>query len=402
MATVKVKFRPSRVDGKEGTVYYQIIHQRAVRLLKTPYRVFPDEWDRSRSQINVSQADGRRRKDLLSMAGHIRREVHSLHRLIAAFERRQLPYSVSDLWSAFRADQYGDFLFIAFMRRVIDGLKQAGKQRTSETYTSACSSFLQYHRGEDIPLDAVDSDCMVAYEAWLKSRGVSMNTVSFYMRILRAVYNRAVDKGLVQQRLPFRHVYTGVEKTIKRAIPLQVIRRLKSLDFSGAPSRAYARDLFFFSFYTRGMSLVDMAFLRKKDLNHGVLSYRRKKTGQQLFIKWEPCMQEILDRYPCADSPYLLPIIRRPGADERSQYLNESHRINHHLKLIGESLGLPVALTLYVARHAWASIARSRNIPVSVISEGMGHHSEATTRIYLASLDTAIVDKANNQILSLL
>ena len=154
-----------------------------------------------------------------------------------------------------------------------------------------------------------------------------------------------------------------------------------------------------FSFYTRGMSMIDMAFLKKKDLDNGVLSYRRKKTGQQLFIKWEPCMQEIVDRYNNPASPYLLPIINRPGIEERKQYINESHRINRHLKAIGKELGLSVPLTHYVSRHSWASAARSKNIPISVISEGMGHDSEATTKIYLASLDTATVDEANGLIL---
>lgn len=402
MATVKIKFRPSKLDRKEGAVYYQISHRRAVRMVRTPYKLFPMEWDERTAQVVLPRAVNARQRYLSSLADNIRRDIGCLKELIAYFERRYLPYSADDVWSAFCADRQCDFFFMAFMRQVIEGLRHAGKQRTFETYSSAFNSFCQYCGGKDMLFDAVDSDCMVAYEAWLKSRGVSMNTVSFYMRILRAVYNRAVDKELVQQHYPFRHVYTGIEKTVKRAVPLQVVRQLKLIDFSSAPSKAYARDMFIFSFYTRGMSLVDMAFLRKKDLTHGVLSYRRKKTGQQLFVKWEPCMQEIVDRYPTANSPYLLPIIRRPGQDERSQYINESHRINHHLKRIGESLRLPVSLTLYVARHAWASIARSRHIPVSVISEGMGHHSEATTRIYLASLDTAVVDKANSQILSLL
>ena len=85
--------------------------------------------------------------------------------------------------------------------------------------------------------------------------------------------------------------------------------------------------------------------------------------------------------------------------DERTQYIYASHNINRGLKLIGAKLGLPVPLTMYVSRHAWASIAKSKNIPLSVISEGMGHDSEATTRIYLASLDTAAIDKANSMIL---
>ena len=160
-----------------------------------------------------------------------------------------------------------------------------------------------------------------------------------------------------------------------------------------------ARDIFMFSFYTRGMSFIDMAYLKKRDLQNGVLSYRRKKTGQQLFIKWERPMQEIIDKYNTDGSPYLLPIIRNMNADERQQYKNAAHLVNNKLKKLGEILGLAVPLTSYVARHAWASIAKSKNVPLGIISEAMGHDSEKTTRIYLASLDTSAIDKANNQIL---
>ena len=219
------------------------------------------------------------------------------------------------------------------------------------------------------------------------------------MRNLRAIYNRAVDKGLTVQRFPFRHVYTGIDKTVKRAVSLNVIRKIRELDLSLHPSMDYARDVFMFSFYTRGMSFVDIAFLKKKDLKNGILSYRRHKTDQQIFIKWEKPMQDLIDKYDTAGSPYMLPIIKNIGNDERRQYRTEAHRINRNLRKIGEQIGLVIPLTTYVARHGWASIAKSKNIPIATISEAMGHDSESTTRIYLASLDTASVDKANSLIL---
>ena len=240
---------------------------------------------------------------------------------------------------------------------------------------------------------------MTAYETYLKSIDICPNSISFYMRNLRAIYNRAVDKELTVQRHPFKHVYTGIDKTIKRAVPLNVIRQIRDLDLSLYPVMDYARDIFMFSFYTRGMSFVDMAFLKKKDLQNGILSYRRHKTHQQLFIKWEKPMQELIDKYDTTVSPYLLPIIKCNGKDERRQYKNEAHRINNNLKKIGKRLGLGIPLTTYVARHGWASIAKSKNIPIATISEAMGHDSETTTRIYLASLDTSVVDKANSLIL---
>jgi integrase len=220
------------------------------------------------------------------------------------------------------------------------------------------------------------------------------------MRILRAVYNRAVEKELTENRHPFKHVYTGIEKTVKRAIPLKNIKQIKNLELPIKSALDFARDIFLFSFYTRGMSFIDIAFLKNKDLANGILSYRRRKTGQQLFIRWEKCMQDILDKYKeNDDSPYMLPIITITDADERAQYKNMLYRTNKALKKIARMAEIPVPLTMYVARHSWASAARSKNIPISVISEGMGHDSEKTTQIYLASLDTAVVDRANRIIL---
>nr|MDE7073730.1 tyrosine-type recombinase/integrase [Odoribacter sp.] len=88
--------------------------------------------------------------------------------------------------------------------------------------------------------------------------------------------------------------------------------------------------------------------------------------------------------------------------EEQRQYRAAAHLVNEKLKAVGRRLGLPVPLTMYVARHAWASIAQSKRVPLSVISEGMGHDSENTTRIYLASLDTSAVDRANSAILKAL
>ena len=111
-------------------------------------------------------------------------------------------------------------------------------------------------------------------------------------------------------------------------------------------------------------------------------------------------MQKLVDKYKNDDSPYLLPLITRPGEDEERQYQNMIHLINHHLKNLGEELGLSIDLTTYVARHSWASIAKSQDVPVSAISEAMGHTTERTTRIYLKSFDNTLVDCANQKVLS--
>ncbi len=327
-------------------------------------------------------------------------DLARLKKVISQLETEQSRYTADDVITDYHKLTKEVSLF-SFWHNVIAQLKQLGKIRTSETYTATLNSFMAFRDEQDVPLDDISSDMMLLYEAHLKARGVRMNTISFYMRIFRAVYNRAVEKGLTAQNYPFRHVYTGVDKTMKRAIPIKAIKEMKELDLAMNSALDFARDMFLFSFYTRGMSFVDMAYLKKSDLKNGILTYRRRKTGQELSIKWEKCMAEIIAKYPENQTDFLLPIIKEQG-NERRQYDNALHLVNYRLKELSTMLKHQRPLTMYVARHSWASAAKAKNVPLSVISEGMGHDSEATTQIYLASLETSVVDKAIKMILGLL
>ena len=310
MATVKVKFRASSVATKEGTLFYQVIHKRIVRQIHTGYKLFPAEWDAVHSEVVLSSVTSESRRDyLLSLKNSLLEDSVRLKNIITRLERSGIAYTSDSLVELYCASTENNG-FVSFTLNLIKELNQVGKHRTAETYMTTLNSFVRFRKGKDVLLEEVDSSLMMKYESYLKSTGICPNTTSYYMRNLRAIYNRAVEKDLTVQRSPFKYVYTGIDKTVKRAIPLEEIRRLKELDLTKSPSLAYARDIFMFSFYTRGMSFIDMAFLRKKDLQNGILSYRRQKTGQQLFIKWEKPMQEIINRYDTQGSPYLLPIIR--------------------------------------------------------------------------------------------
>lgn len=404
MSSIKVKFRPSRIAHQEGTLHFQVIHNRKVRTLRTAYRLFPSEWSSALEQIGVANGrDEVRQRYLSSLQELLDADRLRLRNCIYQLQQEQFEFDVDQILQRYASAPLRSQSFLSFTSVLLEDLAQSGRHRTVSTYRSAIRSFicfLQPH--EDIALQEIDAHLMVRYESWLNARGVCPNTSSYYLRNLRAIFNRAVEQGRVTvAQSPFKHVYTGIGKTQKRAIPLERIRQIRDLDLPSKPL-AFARDIFLFSFYTRGMSFVDMAFLKKTDLHHGILRYRRRKTGQQLLVKWEKPMQELVDRYDTTGSPYLLPLIRKHGSDEWRQYQNEVHRINRNLKVIGEQIGLPIPLTTYVARHTWASIAQSKQVGLSVISEALGHDSEKTTQIYLASLDTHAVDQANSLILGAL
>ena len=116
-----------------------------------------------------------------------------------------------------------------YLRKEIGLLHDSGQFSTSRNYLRILNSFSSFLENCDIPLTALDSDTACKYEKWLWGRRVSKNSSSFYMRILRAAYNKAVQEQLVEQAFPFHEVYTGIAKTSKRAVSEKTILKLQRL-----------------------------------------------------------------------------------------------------------------------------------------------------------------------------
>ena len=403
MASVKVKFRPSTVNGKEGTLYYQVIHNRVVRQINTEYKLFVSEWDsHSETVVLHHLLTGQERNNyLLSIGSRIKWDKDRLNKIIHKLFQSGT-FVTDDVVMRFHENRQ-ELSFNAYISQQIARLKRLGKIRTSETYTAALRSFNGFINGKDVLFDQLNADLLAEYEAYLKGRGNTPNSISFYMRILKAVYNRAVEDGLTEQRHPFKSVYTGVEKTMKRALSLNDIRRIKGLDLSLKPNLDYARDMFLFCFYTRGMSFIDMAYLRKKDLQNGTLSYRRRKTGRPLSVTLTPEAMILVKKYMNRDpsSPYLFPLLKsREGTKEAyREYQLALRSFNQQLMLLGELLGLSDKLSSYTARHTWATTAYYCEIHPGIISEAMGHSSITVTETYLKPFRSKKIDEANKQVL---
>lgn len=400
MATIKVIFRESSTAGGEGSLYFRIIHRRKMRQLYTGIRLARNEWDdASGTTISV---DGSSRQGYLESVGRrIDDDAKRLRTIVSGLDRSGIIYSVDDIAGLYSsADTVAGF--ISYARRLIKETNVMGRGCTADHYASALNSFIRFHGDKELPFDAFDSQLISGYECYLKGLNLCPNTTSYYMRNLRAIYNHAVEENIASPRNPFRHVYTGVARTVKRAVPLDKVKSLRRMDLRHDPVAELARDLFIFSFFTRGMAFVDMAYLRKSDVRNGFLVYRRHKTNRQLNIRWEQSMQEIVDRHNAEGSEFLFPLIRSGSKDHRRQYLSAYQAVSRRLRKLGKLLGMSEPLTFHRSRHAWASIARNHNVPISVIKEGMGHDSEKTTQIYLASLDSTLVDNANSEIIGLL
>lgn len=394
MATIKVKLRISSGVSESGRIVYQVTHRRDSRRIASGISVNRSRWDSENALVmGGGDADSER------INSRIAHDVKMIESIVSRFDTCGEEYSAGDVVKAFPPAGRGSSIW-TFMEQEIDLKSRSGKYGTAKTYRTSLSNFSRF---------AIETGCMGCrltgvmiedYQSWMIGRGVGNNTISFYMRTLRAVYMRMVRAGLAENVNPFVNVYTGVAKTRKRAISSADMKRVKSLDLSGDKSLEFVRDMFLLSFYLVGISFVDMAFLKKSDVRSGVISYCRAKTGQRISVGVNGKISGMLKKYASAgESPYLLPIIKDYKGDARKQYLTALRNANKKLKKIGEMAGLHANLTTYTSRHSWASIAKFKNVQLSTISDALGHQSEATTRIYLASLDTSLVDKANDLIL---
>jgi len=275
----------------------------------------------------------------------------------------------------------------------------AGRHGSACGYRSLAAS-LRGYGAEFVPGEPF----VTGYAAFLASRRVCRNTSSYYMRLLRTALKRAHAHGLLgADPSPwFRSVYTGFDRTRKRAIALGCMRRIAAVELQPESHLALARDIFMFSFYARGMAFVDAIMLTRDNLHGDYIVYRRRKTGREMRIELLDKMRSILDRYARTGSSYLLPVLSE--TDCRGiyrQYRSAIGRYNMLLKKLAAVACVPDTLSSYTARHSWATIARDSDVPIRIISEGMGHESELTTRIYLASIADKEIDLANRRLAAL-
>ena len=307
--------------------------------------------------------------------------------------------SEHDAQQIVKEDMNGGPTLGEYVRELTQRLHKNGKHRSAEIYMCTLRSFMRFRKEKDLLISQLDSLIMEDYESYLRKNGLTLNTISFYMKRLRAIYNKALEQYGLEDRKPFAHSFTKNTPTAKRALTAENIHQIVAAT-TVTEEEALARDLFLFSFYTRGMSFVDIAFLEKGSIKNGQLIYKRKKTGKELRVAWRPCMQEIADRHPSLDGKHLLGIVNQNVVtDVRKQYHYRQCRVNKALQKFTRRIGIPMKVTMYCARHSWATIAKEKNIPISVISDSMGHNSEKITRIYLKSINDDVIDRYNDMLI---
>lgn len=309
-------------------------------------------------------------------------------------------YLKSSCATSFSAQRKSSVGILQCLKSEIELMNDSNHFGLARSYHNVMNVTAKYLSNHDVTLREIDARWVDRFARYLYSKGLKRNSVSCYLRAMRAVYNRAVDCDSFVNHNPFRGVYTGVDRTVKRAVDASIVRKIATIDLSAYHGLDFARDLFLFSIFMRGMAFVDIAYLSTDCIKGNTLSYARRKTAQRLSIYLEQPAIDIIRRYHVANNKRIFPILSDDDdAANFRQYQSALNLHNKRLRKIADLIGDGCSLSSYTARHTWATLARDRNVPIAIISAGMGHSSEATTRIYLDSIENSVVDRANRDLI---
>ena len=403
ITSVKLMLNKSRIlNNGSYPLVFQVIHNRRKKLLYTGYRMKEEVFDELEGKIMNGVGSTFTATEVVKMNRELRKMRNRIDTRIRQLERTREEFTVEDILaqSAFGTGK-PQFYLLRYINAQIERKQELKKVGMAAAYKSTRSSLAKFISRPDVRMSEVDSAFVRRYEDFLYSNGSSGNTVSYYLRNLRSLYNQAVADGYHPRgEYPFAKAQTRPAKTVKRALSRTDMQNLADLNLENEPELEFTRDLYLFSFYAQGMAFVDIVLLKEADICNGVLTYSRHKSKQLIRIAVTPQMQGLIDKYK-TENEYLFPIISGEYASGYQQYRLALGRINRHLKKIAVVADIKVPLTTYTARHTWATLARDYGAPISVISAGLGHTSEEMTRVYLKDFDVSMLNQVNSMVTNL-
>ena len=312
-------------------------------------------------------------------------------------------------------------LLLAYIEELAQGMALAGKLSNAIIYRDLASQLRKFVQAEygtvDVPFERVTVAFCQEWENALRATGAIDTTLSNRYRTLRAVLNKAIAAGVAKpEHYPFARTVAEKHKfsvgkfdvsTTKRALPREAVRRLEAL-IPATDRQRLAREVFLFSFYGGGINFVDLAQLRWRDLTFDAagrpdrLHYVRQKTGGKFSLKLLAPAAALVAAYApltrATPESYVFPILDPTRHRTPTQVKNRLHKVlgqvNQDLKVLAELASITTPLTTYVARHSFATAMKLNGTNTAVISQAMGHKSEAVTAVYLDSFGSELVDNA--------
>lgn len=294
--------------------------------------------------------------------------------------------------------------FQVFADKIIQQMMEANRVGNALVYQTAVNRLIAYC-GKDVTFEEVNYKLLDQFSHHLTTSGLKINSVSNYFRSIRAIYNKAIKMKVVDRSLyPFHDISIKSEKTAKRAILKDDIAKLLEIHVEKNSTCWRSLNYFMLSFFLRGISFTDLAYLKHSNIIDGRIEYKRRKTHQNYSVKLFPIAETIINQMKQTECDYLLPVIPfgvKEDSVRAKRIIQQCIKTtNKYLKRLSAEVGLGSSVTTYSSRHSFATIAKRMGYSNELIAEALGHqHGNKVTNIYLDTFEASVIDEMHQHVI---
>lgn len=401
--TFNIVCRKEKVNQQnEAPLYIRLAHDNKRKLISLKERINIDYWDfesntispdyPNREYLDLLINEKKQEIDKKILSCKLSNEAFSLDELIEPKEKKHRCLTAKKLFESY-----------------IQELFDQERIKNAKYYRCCLNCLMKYTNGKDLEFIQIDSSFLTDYSNWMQKQKLHRNTIGNRLRGLKAIYNQAITyKYVSKDYYPFDDFKVNKFRmeTTKRAITKADIQKIIELDLLKLSTHLnfkyydFARYIFLFSYFSCGINIVDIAYLKYENIIDGNrLSFYRRKTNKLFSFKMHSKAIDIILKYRKImynTNDYIFPIlsIQKTEKDRYNKVNGTLKTINKYLQMIGKHLAIETKLTTYVARHTYATVLKRCGVNTSIISESLGHSSEKVTQIYLDSFEDSQIDEA--------
>lgn len=400
MASVKVFLKKNKTNAfGQYPIVIRVIKNRKPKYIFTGQYCLPELWD------DKNNCPKKKHPEKHELDVFLDKKKHEANSLLLSLETEKQNYTGENVITLLKVKTTKTSVF-KYFDTVVENYKRADKLGNAKMYADTKRMLFKFLNGKDIDFVDIDFSLLKKFEQSFRERGVTGNSISVYMRTLRALYNMAIAEKLAKlEHYPFNEykIASLSSETDKRALTKEQIQSIIKLKVDHNKRLKLAQSIFLFSYYNRGINFVDMGHLKWGNIQNGRVSYTRAKTGKKYNIALSPASLEIINSYHCNNANknelYIFPILNVEKhitiAQKNNRIKKMNKMVNKDLKEIAALAKIDFNLTTYVARHSYATVLKRSGVATAVISEALGHQNEKTTQIYLDSFENVVIDEAD-------
>lgn len=401
MGSIKILLRNKPRKNGLYPIILKIIKDRKVKIISLGMECCEKEWDKANSRFNKNHVNYIQRNRLL-----LKLQDRAL-KIIDDYRINDEEYSLKQFEQIFRGKSSNIVTVYDFWKEQIADKMLTNRVGSAMVSKNTMRMLLKFHPQSDLEFKEITSYFLNKFETFLRARGNSEGSLGVRMRELRALFNKAIENGLVEEKhYPFKKYKVSKLKSgnVKKALTRDQVKLIERLDVSEYPHLVNAKNYFLFSYFTRGMNFYDMMFLKWSNISNDRILYKRSKTKGNFSVKITEPVQMILNHYKGQNRPtdYIFPILLKDSMTSM-QIANRKHktlrRYNNRLSEIANIVGITDKITSYTARHSFATNLKYAGVATDIISELLGHSDIKVTQSYLKSFNDDVTDDAVDRLL---